>query len=166
MNEQWRPVVGHPKYEVSNYGRVISYKRSKSKFLALHLNRDGYVLVPFCENGSLSKASVHSVVLRAFMGPPPPGHECHHKNDIKDDNRLENLEWLTKKQNIAHRIHRGACGVGSAHPKAKLTEDDVRAILSKYDKFERGGIKKLSVEYGVSFGIVSAIIHRRTWRHI
>ena len=67
-------------------------------------NRAHYLIVDFCRAGKYTKRRVHRVVWEAFNGPIPDRLEINHKNLIRTDNRLDNLELLTHQQNIQHAI--------------------------------------------------------------
>ena len=109
--EQWRPVVGHEGYyEVSDEGRVrgverLARKRNggtyavKAKLLKLTPTSQGYVRVTLARDGVLRYARVHTLVLEAFVGPCPSGHEALHKDDIGANNALRNLRWGTSTEN-------------------------------------------------------------------
>lgn len=116
---------------------------------------------------------VHVLVAEAFFGPPPEGHEVNHKNGDKADNRLENLEYVTKQENYWHSVDIGVRPMrgnptfplnGGANPQAKLTDLDVRKIRAT--EMRRGTHALLAREYGVCKHTIKDIIHRRTWKHI
>ena len=65
-------------------------------------NRTQYMIVDFCQNSKYTKKQVHRVVREAFNGPIPGRLEVNHKNLNRSDNRLENLELLTHKENVQH----------------------------------------------------------------
>ena len=102
MIEIWKPVIGYEGlYEVSNLGRVKSLnylKTGKEKILKerLHL---GYNRVVLYKNGVGKNYGVHRLVWSAFNGPIPKGLVINHLNEIKNDNRLCNLEICTSKEN-------------------------------------------------------------------
>lgn len=112
---------------------------------------------------------VHRLVLSAHIGECPPGHETNHKDGNKSNNRLDNLEWVTKSQNhrhrvdILHRIGNRACGGDVS--TARLTEDQVRDIRDKYVPYHITA-ETLAREYGVHPRTIEAVISRKTWRHI
>ena len=71
------------------------------------LDPKGYYRVRFARDGKMINASVHRVVLEAFVGPCPEGHEACHNNGNPSDNRLENLRWDTKSANALDRVRDG-----------------------------------------------------------
>jgi hypothetical protein len=102
-NEIWKPVVGYEgKYEVSNTGRVrsLNYHRSGiTKELAPKVNKYGYHVVLLYKNGQRKDMSVHRLVAMAFIDNPNNFPQINHKNERKDDNHVENLEWCTQLYN-------------------------------------------------------------------
>lgn len=165
VREEWRPVVGwEGRYSVSNLGRIKSHIKSRimrpkmdKGYLMLHLSRPRRYL------------TVHRIVSVAFLGPPPSArHQVNHKNGIKTDNRVVNLEWATVRENIRHSYDvLGKVTVpprlcGERNHKAKLTADTVRAIRSL-----RGvPYPELAARFGVSTVNIGFIIRRATWKHI
>ena len=69
-----------------------------------HVARDHYVRFSPCKNGKYAKVAVHRAMWEAFVGPIPEGMEINHKNLDRADNRLDNLELLTHRENIQHAI--------------------------------------------------------------
>jgi HNH endonuclease/NUMOD4 motif len=113
--EQWRPVVGLDGYEVSDMGRVRSYRapfgvgtRDAAKTLAIQPTRKGYGRV--CVGGR--NRFVHRLVLEAFVGPCPVGMQCRHANGDAADNRLLNLSWSTPAENHGDKRVHGTLPVG------------------------------------------------------
>lgn len=101
--EVWKPVVGFEgKYEASNRGRVRSLVAGRPRVFKHHVNSDGYQQVALGKR--FTNIYVHSLVLEAFVGPRPEGYECDHINTVRDDNRLENLRWVTKGENRKNPI--------------------------------------------------------------
>ena len=101
--EVWRRVSGFQNYDVSTMGRVLR----RGKFLSGCAGTGGYATVTLRSRGRRKTAYLHRLVLEAFVGKCPDGHECNHKNGDKLDNRLENLEWVTPKENTNHAIRIG-----------------------------------------------------------
>ena len=102
-NEIWKPVVGYEgKYEVSNTGKVrsLNYHRSGlAKELAQKIDKYGYCVVTLCSNGQHKSLTVHRLVAIAFIDNPNHFPQINHKNERKDDNCVENLEWCTQLYN-------------------------------------------------------------------
>ena len=118
--EIWKPVPGYEgRYEVSDIGRVRSLDRAvicMGEIKGAYVSRKkGRVLRPGPSNyGHLSVVlgrgktrMVHELVLRAFVGDPPDKHECCHNNGDPTDNRLSNLRWGTRSENIRDAINHG-----------------------------------------------------------
>lgn len=110
MSEEWRPVAGYEGiYEVSNYGNVFSLERIDSAGrrrggfkLKQKTNKYGYKCVNLSKNGIVTSTTVHRLVAQAFIPNPDNKPEVNHKNEDKQDNRVENLEWVTSKENQNH----------------------------------------------------------------
>lgn len=109
--EIWKPVVGYEGlYEVSSYGRVRSldrYVRYKSNGYRLHrgriltgsINRDGYIMCHIRTNEVSKYYLVHRLVAEAFIPNPYNLPEVNHLDEVKTNNRVENLEWCDVKYN-------------------------------------------------------------------
>lgn len=102
MSEQWRPAPNFPGYEVSDQGRVRSPRRILKPW-----HRNGYAQVSLRRKGQTVKASVHRLVLMAFVSPPGPNQDACHNNGDKGDNRLANLRWDTRAENIRDIVRHG-----------------------------------------------------------
>ncbi|MGH1874003.1 NUMOD4 domain-containing protein [Enterococcus casseliflavus] len=102
--EEWQPVQGHGGlYEVSSLGRVKSFITSKPKILSGSKDKDGYIKIGLKDHeGNLKWYQVHRLVALAFIPNPKNKGTVNHINEVKRDNRVENLEWCTQKENINH----------------------------------------------------------------
>jgi hypothetical protein len=94
--EEWREYKG---YQVSNHGNVKNKNGSLKK---LQTDRIGYKRVAICDNG-VKLMKVHRLVLLVFIGECPEGYECDHIDRNKENNRLENLRWVTPHENNMNR---------------------------------------------------------------
>ena len=104
MDEIWDNIEGFEGYQVSNLGRVKSLgnnKARKEKILKPFINKDCYHQVKLCKNGKAKTFMVHRLVYEAFCGEIPSGYEVNHINEDKTDNRLCNLNLMTRKDNMA-----------------------------------------------------------------
>lgn len=117
MKERWVDIPGYEDlYQVSDRGKVRSLTRLGKKGAVPRRTTGGYLLVSLRNMDRVETCRVHRLVLEAFVGPSPEGknYACH-RNDIPDDNRLENLYWGSPKDNANDRkINRGA---GVKHSK-------------------------------------------------
>lgn len=115
-DEEWRPVVGwEGLYEVSDRGRVKGLpvrarnnRHLPERFIAGRKHPKGYVSVELRHNGQPKQVLVHRLVCIAFNGDrSAEGLDVCHKNEVKDDNRKENLEWGTRSHNIKQYAESG-----------------------------------------------------------
>lgn len=89
---------------VDRLGKVHKYPRRRLG--ACVEPSTGYLRVGLRIDGVLHNLSVHRLVATAFLGKPEPGQVINHINEIRTDNRPENLEWVTQKQNLLHSVRR------------------------------------------------------------
>lgn len=123
MDEQWRTIVGCDGcHEVSSFGRVRSVSRDRGdnywitgRLLSTKPSTT-YPKVNLCHGRVRKTHTVHTLVLKAFVGPPPPGMEARHLDGNRLNNRLDNLAWGTKSENMADRLRHGT------NPQASRTE--------------------------------------------
>lgn len=115
MSEQWLPIAGYEGiYEVSDLGRIRSLdrldargRRRTGRMRSARRQPSGHLTVSLCRDRSQRVFLVHHLVLLAFIGPRPAGMEGCHRNDIGDDNRLENLRWDTRSANALDCVRNG-----------------------------------------------------------
>ena len=109
IEEKWKPVVGYEGlYEVSSLGRVRSLSRSIQGHKGYYVIPSrilkgfyayGYRYVELRKGGKLKSYRVHRLVAEAFLPNPNKYPIINHKNEIRDDNRVDNIEWCTHKYN-------------------------------------------------------------------
>lgn len=179
--ERWAPVPGFEgAYEVSDHGRVRSvdrvtvYQRVRRGRLAEVTRRHrGHLLSPGTVKsghqlvvlGRGNSRLVHALVLMAFVGPRPPGADSLHWDGDPANNRLANLRWGTRAENVAdalrHGTHRGGGPSGEQSPRAILTEAAVKAIRA-----DARPAPILAAEYGVRPTTISKVRARKIWAHV
>lgn len=117
-----------PNYYVTDSGDVYSRASGRIKKLKQDKLKSGYLMVSLCNNGKIKKHLVHRLVAQTFIPNPENKKEINHKNGIKTDNKVDNLEWSTRSENVLHTyyvLHRKPSKaflgrVGKLHPNAKL----------------------------------------------
>lgn len=180
-HERWLPVVGQEgKYEVSDQGRVRSldtvqvYSRRdqySGTMITVERKRLGRVLRPAPKlSGHVSvvlgrgnSRLVHALVLAAFVGPRPEGMESLHRNGNPADNRLENLRYGTRSENLLDAVEHGAKPVGSRHHQAKLTENDIPIIR---DLLKTNGPSAIGRMFGVNETTIRQVRDCICWKHV
>lgn len=167
--ERWRPVVGFPGYEVSDRGRLRSYRmpgrarRFRTRpVLLTSRSKDGYRRVTLCNQGDTHHTMVHTLVLRAFVGPVPPGQEGRHKNGRPGEDWLENLRYGTRKQNMQDAVRHGTTRPGERNPGAKLTNVQAAIVRRRAISGENYGV--IAADFGISRSAVCLIRKGHTYR--
>ena len=89
-------------YHISNHGQVKSYKYGKERILKRSLLGNGYLAVHICTNGKPKLATIHKLVANAFIENPDNKPQVNHKDGNKTNNHIDNLEWVTAKENQQH----------------------------------------------------------------
>ena len=173
-DEKWLPVRdSHGKYEVSSYGRLRKIARwtdglhtYEHRLLSLEFNNWGYFSVSLSSEGRQRHWPVHRIVLEAFIGPAIGERNIpNHKNGVKTDNRVENLEWTNARENALHSYQ--ALGQqpmkGSLHGTSKIVEADAIAIR----KARRDGatLQELAQHYKLCQATISMICLHKIWKH-
>lgn len=174
QTENWLPVVGYEGlYEVSDLGRVRTlHGKHQGRIMTPTITARGYLRVGIRKNRVRQHFAVHRIVLAAFVGPRPEKNECDHLNNVKTDNRLCNLEYVTSSENKLRAYKTGARmpAVGSKHGMSKLTEDDVLRIKDLLSKIESGELmlsrREISTRFNVSDGCIKDIQAGRLWQHV
>lgn len=158
--EVWRAVKGYPGYTVSSHGRVCSRRRGSPYMIHIGLSSNGYPTVRLSpgKRGQGMNILVHRLVLEAFVGPRPAGCQAFHLDGDRKNNKLANLEWRSPAD-VPNRP-----SPGEANGRSKLNDIMVRDIREAREA--GASIKALAEIYEVTPPTISAIVHRRTWRHV
>lgn len=166
--ERWRGVSGFLHYLVSDLGnvrRTVAHGNHAPGELRQSRDSDGYRMVSLWNGERQHLRRTALVVLAAFIGPCPPMHESNHKNGRIDDNRLENLEYVTKAQNIKHSIEvLGRDYRGEGNPDARLTDAKVIRLRERAARGE--SFTALGIAFGISGMAAGAIATGKAWSHV
>lgn len=111
--EVWKDIEGFPGYQVSDFGRVMN---KDGLIIHQQKRKKGYVKVELWKDGESYTRDVHRLVAIAFLGIHE-GLDVNHINGKKDDNRLTNLEWCTKSENMQHAMRMGLYTPKAPEPK-------------------------------------------------
>lgn len=179
-NEIWKEIKGYEGiYSISSFGNVKRHERSvpsknasrmvlKEKLLKIHTNHRGYSYVVFGVNNKSQNYSIHRLIAEYFIPNPENKEQVNHINGIKSDNRIENLEWATRKENMVHarenNLFPSDHNRGIKHGKAILNPKKVREIRELKDNGK--SYKQLADLYSVSMGCIQLIMNRTNWKHV
>jgi len=177
--EIWKKIEKfNNEYEISNRGRIRSVDailirsngrphRRRPKILKPDTKHNGYAKGAVCVNKKMKPYQIHRLVAEAFIENPKNKETVNHINGIKDDNRVENLEWATRKEQAIHARDMGLTTImrGSDIGNSILKEHQVIEIREKFKPriYTR---KMLAEEYGVKECTIKDILQRRSWKHL
>jgi NUMOD4 motif/HNH endonuclease len=177
--ETWRAVVGFEGfYEVSDHGRVRSLPRNGTRRLGTLLTPflsgrpRAYFSVLLAVYGTNRVKRISRLVAEAFIPNPENRPEVNHKDAVKTNNHVSNLEWATKSENIQHAYDNGLMGdhigaQGEDHHMAKLTEAQVHKIRMLYKGRGKGPSQQtIANRFGVSQTLVGFIVRNENWTHL
>lgn len=177
---EWRSIKGYEDiYEVSNTGLIKSLPREvphwrlgtvirKQTLLKTDtFHPSGYNFVTLIKNGVRKSYAVHRLVAIAFVPNPLNNPQTNHKDCNKNNNHVDNLEWVTNYENQQHAIKNGKVRYlrGSEHGCSKTNETTVMKIKQMFatGSYTR---KQLRDKFGLTKAIVNPIIRGKTWRHV
>lgn len=162
MNEIWKPVVGYEGYEVSNLGRVRSFKHGRERIMKLTSNGRGYMQLELCRNGEIKHHTVHRLVAQAFIPNPENKRDVNHIDGNKLNNHIENLEWATPHENNLHAYKTGLTPHGEDTYNAAFTNEQVEFIRSNPGNLTG---KQLAEMFGVGQTAISSIQRGKTYKN-
>jgi hypothetical protein len=159
-------------YAIDKDGKVWSCKCMKNTYfdtwriLKDRLDTKGYFNFSYTHESKKKYIMVHKLVGLAFINKPEYATEINHKNGNKIDNRIDNLEWVSRRQNIKHSYDtlKRKRTQGDMSPLAKLDEQKVKEI--KKMLLEGGTIRGIGSLYGVHSSIIHGIKTGKRWPHV
>lgn len=176
-DEYWKDIPNYEdRYQVSNYGRIRSKKRKVTTsegftqerggdIRSLSKNEKGYLRVTLQGDGPPKTFYVHRIVAEVFMSKSDDLHVVHHKDGDPSNNRVQNLEWVSRQENTNKAVNKGEYETGEKHHRSQLTEEDVVDIRRLYYTTDFTQ-KELADKFGVTRSNISSIVTGRTWSKV
>lgn len=170
MIETWKDILNYESlYQISNLGNVKSLNRVtrhdhnlKERILKCRLDSKGYFYVSLCKNATIKNFRVHRLVAIMFITNPKNKPEINHKDGVKINNEVSNLEWVTSSENMQHKsIILGKHTNGIKNGAAKLTEAEIIQIRNS-NLLQR----ELAEIFDVSRPQISRIKNKKSWKHL
>ena len=144
-------------YIITDEGNIIN--KHNKHLLKPQPNQKGYLRVVIGKK----RYFVHRLVAEAFIPNPNNLPQVNHKDGNKENNNVNNLEWVNNKQNREHAVKNKLHLCGEKCSYSKLNEEKVLFIRKYYNEFS---IKTLAEMFNVSRSTVSDVINNRTWKQI
>jgi len=164
MQEIWKSIRNYEGlYKISSFGRVINIAKQKVKILKHGLNGRGYLIVSLWKDNKGKTFRIHRLVADHFILNEYNKSCVNHKNGVKIDNCVNNLEWCTYSENNKHAFDIGLnrSNNGEKNGKAKLTKENVLQIRNS-----DLSCKELMKIFEISQATVSDIKTYKTWKHL
>lgn len=159
-------------YVISSYGRVFNTNwhgnTGKVKQMVPTTDKDGYKIIHLHVNGTAYTMKVHRLVALYFIKNKYPDirTQVNHKNTVKSDNHVWNLEWVTGDENMRHARRNNLCWVyaGEDCPASTHTNDDIKHVCELLT--QNIAVKDISNKTGIPNYIVSDILNGKKWKSI
>jgi len=160
----WKDIVGYDGvYQVSNVGEV----KGLSGTLKQGDDTFGYLKVVLCDKDkNRCNKKVHRLVAEAFINNPSKKPQTNHKNGVKSDNRVENLEWCTRLENMKHASKNNLVHPGERTHTAKLNEHQVKRIRLMKEITSGLTQQRIAEMFKVTPQNVYKILNGGSWKHI
>ncbi|WP_430815185.1 NUMOD4 motif-containing HNH endonuclease [Carboxylicivirga sp. RSCT41] len=174
MNEVWKKIKGYEEiYEVSNLGNIKSLKRKVKGKVGLRViqerilkprNSSEYMIVRLSGvNGKWKDHYIHRLVASAFVKNPDNKPQVNHKDGIKSNNHVDNLEWVTRQENLRHCVELGLKG-GKKYGKRLSKEEviDIRLLVEANEESKTS----IAQYFGITYVQLFNIINKKCWKNI
>jgi len=160
---RWEDVYQYPNYQVSTSGRVISFARGEGRLLKPCLDGKGYPRVVLYNDQGRKTVFIHRLVAGAFITNPDNLRDVNHKDSVRTNNNVTNLEWVSQADNVKHAFEAGRMAHGEHVPTSKLKAHQAVAIHRAYHDY--GLTQRLAAAIAdVDATTVANICKGRTWK--
>lgn len=159
--EQWKSISGYENYRVSNLGNC----KSGDNVLVNKMDTVGYLIICVSKKSKSKTFRIHRLVATAFIPNPENKPQVNHKNGVKTDNRVDNLEWVTRSENINHAFKNGLINLkGERHSATKVNNEGVLKIRA----LANSGTPQsdIATMFKISHVQVYRIVNKINWSHI
>jgi len=158
-----RSIPGWDCYGATKDGKIVSWKTGSQKYVNGSTSDSGYVRINLRKGGKLKSFYAHRLVFAAFFGDIPSGLQVHHVNGIKQDNHIDNLELVTRHENLSRAWRDGLIvpQFGEQSSGSKVSEIDVIAIR----KLLKIGVAKAQIAklFNLHRSSILRIHNKETW---
>lgn len=170
--EIWERIKGFEDYEISNLGNVRSYNKTPDIHIhkSIHVNhtKEGYEVITLTKT---RKYLIHRLVAETFIPNPENKKEVNHKDLNKQNNKADNLEWVSRSENMKHAYDNGAIKIPNGGKETQwkrvLTDEQAREIRNTYIPHSKEfGMKALAKKYRVSESVVKRVAHRVSYKDV
>jgi hypothetical protein len=164
MKEEWKDIEGYEGYQISNIGRIKSFRNKKPLIMSLCENADGYLMTRIMKNGKGNTVRAGRLVALHFVDGFKEGLEVNHIDSNRKNDVYTNLEWVTHKDNIRHSHKHGfKSNFGDKNPRSTISNNDAMTIIEALTHLRPMQIVRL---FGYKKSIVMQIYLRRNWQHL
>ena len=166
-SEYWKTVVGFPDYEISTVGQV---RQVSGRPMHPATTAQGYRRVTLRRNKRQISCLVHSLLLKTFIGPRPPGCASAHLDGNPAHNTIANLKWASYAENESHKTLHGTVAIGGRNHQSVLTDEKAQELLSLVKNWGPSGVRSnagpLAKQFGIPVGVASRLIWGKTYPHL
>jgi hypothetical protein len=176
-SEEWRYIPGYENYQITVDGRIrlapdaCPRKRSSAGFTPLmpgqfvkqHLAGGYWRVNVRGADGKYASRTVHRLLMLTYSPPTSPGLQINHIDGNKQNNSLDNLEWVTHRQNLDHAW---VTGLRKRPRRDILSAEDVRKIRATYVKGRSPSLRDIGAIYGVTPHAIHRVVRNKNWKHV
>jgi hypothetical protein len=169
--EEWRTIEDFPEYAVSNLGRIKRIKKGYcntkvGRVLIAKTYKTGYQMLTLCKDKKKYTKTIHCLVAEAFIEKRPFGMQVNHKDGVKTNNHIRNLEYVTVSENNLHAVRTGLHPIfyGEKTHTSKLSNKDVLRIV----ELRKSGLSlgKIAGMFPVKEAALGHIFKGRRWSEV